>query len=335
MGQKGQNSISRRQVLAAGTALAAIAGALPVRAQSNDAGSQHVVIITGTSSGFGRLMTETFARGGLRVVATMRDVEGRNAIPAGEIRELARRESLPIDVVDIDVRDDASVRSGVAEALRLAGRVDVLVNNAGIVVPGPVGLQPVDAFAANLNTNCHGALRMFRAVAPHMRERGEGQVIQMSSALGRLLDPLLAGYCASKLAVEAACDAIAYEQSISGIEVSIIQPAGPYPTRLQANGLRNFEEMLAGLPESIRQGHADYARHLTLTREGLVPDSTLSPQEIADAAMSLIALRRGTRPRRIVVGPYKDGITRLNSEHEAVQADMVAGSGLEGFTILR
>ncbi|QDY70382.1 SDR family NAD(P)-dependent oxidoreductase (plasmid) [Qingshengfaniella alkalisoli] len=203
-------------------------------------------------------MAETFARQGITVITTMRDIEGHNEGAAGELRGLAQSESLPIHVVEIDVVNEASVRKGVAEALRLTGRIDILVNNAGIVVPGPVGLEPVDAFAANIDTNCHGSLRMFRALAPHMQDRGQGQVIQMSSALGRLLDPLLAGYCTSKLAVEAACDAIAIEQRPFGVDVSIIQPAGPYPTQLQANGIHYLNEMLAALPEAERANASRY-----------------------------------------------------------------------------
>lgn len=172
MAQGISGSTSRRQVLVAGAALAATAAASPALAQATAADGPRVAIIAGTSSGFGRLMAESFARRGITVIATMRDAGGRNSGPAEELRGLAEGEDLPIHVVEIDVLDEGSVRAGIAEALRLAGHVDILVNNAGIVVPGPVGLQPVDAFAANIETNCHGSLRMFRALAPHMQDRG-------------------------------------------------------------------------------------------------------------------------------------------------------------------
>lgn len=315
--------ISRREVLMTGAVLTSAAVISPAFGQTGSAGVQRVAIITGTSSGFGRLMTETFARQGITVVATMRDLDGRNSSAAAELRQLAAEEVLPIEVVEIDVLEETSVRNGVEEALRLAGRIDILVNNAGIVVPGPVGMQPVDAFAANIETNCNGSLRMFRAVAPHMQDRGEGQIIQMSSALGRLLDPLLSGYCASKLAVEAACDAIASEQEQFGIEVSIIQPAGPYPIEFQANGVRYLDEMLSALPEAERSHASRYDELVDRLRERLAPDPGLESQEIADAAMELVSMDHGTRPRRVVVGPYRDGIERLNDVHEAVQTEML------------
>lgn len=315
--------ITRRKILMTGAALASAAAISPALGQTGSDGFQRVAIITGTSSGFGRLMTETFARQGIAVIATMRNVDSHNAAAADELRQLAAEEELPIEVVDIDVLDETSVRNGVEQALQIAGRIDVLVNNAGIVVPGPVGMQPVDAFAANIETNCNGALRMFRAVAPHMQDRGEGQIIQMSSALGRLLDPLLSGYCASKLAVEAACDAIAWEQERFGIDVSIIQPAGPYPTELQVNGLRYFDEMLDTLPDAERANSRRYEELEARLREELAPDPSLDSQEIADAAMRLVAMEPGSRPRRVVVGPYRDGIERLNDLHQTVQAEML------------
>lgn len=180
--------ISRRDVLTAGAVMATVAATRPGWAQSAAGSEQPVVLITGTSSGFGRLMAETFARNKLRVVATMRDMEGRNAPAAAELSQLAKSEQLDLDVVEIDVTDEVSVNRGVAEALQLAGRIDILVNNAGVTVPGPVELQPIAAFNANLETNLGGTLRMVRAVAPHMRERKRGYLIQISSALGRILD---------------------------------------------------------------------------------------------------------------------------------------------------
>src|SRR5690242_7612534 len=94
--------------------------------------NQQVVLVTGTSTGFGRLIALTLARKQFTVFATMRDVQGRNAPPARELQDLARRESLSLHVVDLDVTDDASVNRCVAEAIAKAGRIDVLVNNAGV-----------------------------------------------------------------------------------------------------------------------------------------------------------------------------------------------------------
>ncbi len=319
------DTISRRGMLLAASAFAILTAA-PSLAQESE---QPVALITGTSSGFGRLMAETFARNKLRVIATMRDAAGRNAKAAEELR------ALNIDVIDIDVTDQSSVDRGVAEALALAGHIDILVNNAGVVVPGPAALFPATAFNANIETNSIGALRMFRAVAPQMRERKQGYLIQFSSALGRILDPMLGGYCASKLAAEAAADALAYEEAMFGIEVTIVQPAGAYPTQLQANALRYFDEMAANLPEADKPLLAQFAQHIDHMRKGLVPDATLNPQEIADAVYGLIPMERGSRPRRLVVGPYKETMDGLNRAHDDVQAYLIEQSGLAELTKLR
>src|SRR5206468_10697944 len=93
--------------------------------------SGQVIVVTGASTGFGRLIAETTARKGYRVYATMRNVQGKNASAAGELHELAGRESLSLRAIELDVTDDASVQRAVEEIVREGGRIDVLVNNAG------------------------------------------------------------------------------------------------------------------------------------------------------------------------------------------------------------
>jgi NAD(P)-dependent dehydrogenase (short-subunit alcohol dehydrogenase family) len=315
--------VTRRTVIQAGAAAALLAAVGPLRAQD---GAPPVVLITGTSSGFGRLMAEDFARQGARVIATMREVEGRNEPAAEELRALASADGLAIDVVEIDVLSEESVASGVARAMERAGRIDVLVNNAAIVVPGPVELQPISYFSANLDTNMAGALRMYRAVVPHMRSAGRGTIIQMSSALGRAIDPMLGGYCASKLAVEAAADALGYELAASNIEVAVVQPAAPYPTQLQPNAVRYWEEMLGSLSAADRSKLEVYAPHIEYMLSELRPDPSLNPREVTDAVLALAAMEFGTRPGRIAVGPYRDGIEPVNAAHDQLQRDMMEHS---------
>ncbi len=318
--------LTRRHLLKAGAAVTAMAAVRPAFAQNAEGGAHPVVLITGTSSGFGRLMAEGFARQGAHVIATMREVAGRNAPAAAELHALASAEGFNLDVVEIDVLSEESVAAGVARAIELAGRIDVLVSNAGIVVPGPVELQTVPAFSANLETNMGGGLRLYRAVVPHMRNAGRGTIIQMSSALGRAIDPMLGGYCASKLAIEAAADALGYELAASNIEVAIVQPAGAYPTQLQANAIRNWEALLTALDAADRAKLETYAPHIELMLAGLVPDPELNPREVADAVLALAAMEFGTRPGRLAVGPYKDGIEPVNAAHDQLQGEMMEHS---------
>lgn len=309
--------MTRRMVLQ-GAAAASLLAATGAAAWAQSA-TPPVVLITGTSSGFGRLMAEGFAKGGARVIATMREVEGRNAPAAAELRALG----LPIDIVEIDVLDESSVNAGIARAAELAGRIDVLVNNAGIALPGPVELQTLGQFGLNLDTNMGGPIRTMRAVLPIMRKQGSGAIIQMSSALGRAIDPMFGGYCASKLAVEAACDAVGYEAAASNIEVSIIQPAGPYPTKFQTNAKRYWDEAKIGSGTPGEAARAAYARHIDLMLADLGPDKELDPNEVANAAIGIAAMKHGSRPRRLVVGPYKDGLEPVNAAHDKLQSEMM------------
>lgn len=323
--------IRRRTVLQVGAAAAFLAAAGPLRAQEAE---QPVVLITGTSSGFGRLMAEGFARQGARVYATMRDIEGRNAPAASALRAIAADESRAIEVLELDVLNDELVGAAVREAIAGAGRIDILVSNAGIVVPGPVELQPPGRFRANIETNAFGAMSVINAVIPHMREAGRGTIIQMSSALGRAIDPMLGGYCASKLVIEAACDALGYELAASNIEVAVVQPAGAYPTEFQTNGMRYWEELVASLGPDAQPKLELYAPHIEAMLAGLQPDLNLDPQEVADAVMGLAAMEFGTRPNRLTIGPYTDGIDPVNAAHERLQSDMVGHSPVaELFTL--
>jgi NAD(P)-dependent dehydrogenase (short-subunit alcohol dehydrogenase family) len=306
-------TMRRRSVIQAGLAAGMLAAAAPLRAQEQ----APVVLITGTSSGFGRLMARGFAHDGAQVFATMREIGGRNAEAAEELSGPG------ITCLEIDVLSDESVAAGVEAAVARAGRIDVVVSNAGICVPGPVEIQTPAQFASNIDTNLGGALRLYRAVVPHMRAAGRGTILQVSSALGRAIDPMLGGYCASKLAVEAAADALAYEAAASNVEVTVIQPAGAYPTDFQVNAIRYWDELRDGLAGADAALLDTYAPHVAAMLEGLVPDRTLDPAEVSEAVIALAVMEFGTRPGRVVVGPYRDGLEPVNAAHDRLQSEMM------------
>ena len=140
-----------------------------------------ITLITGTSSGIGLASAVTLARGGHTVIATMRDVEG-----AGELRKIASAESLPVTVAALDVDDDASVTNAIGKLLAEHGRIDVLVNNAGVGGGGSIEELPVDVFRQVMETNFFGALRCTQAVIPSMRKHRHGCVINVTSVAGRV-----------------------------------------------------------------------------------------------------------------------------------------------------
>jgi NAD(P)-dependent dehydrogenase (short-subunit alcohol dehydrogenase family) len=179
-----------------------------------------LALVTGTSTGIGLATAVTLARGGHTVFATMRNP----AASAGEIRTIAEAEKLPVTVFPMDVDDDASVRAGVARALAQAGRIDVLVNNAGIDVHGSVEELPLSEFRRTMETNFFGALRCIQAVVPGMRERRHGCIVNVTSVAGRIASSPQAPYAASKWALEAVSEALAQEVKAFGVRVAIVEP---------------------------------------------------------------------------------------------------------------
>jgi NAD(P)-dependent dehydrogenase (short-subunit alcohol dehydrogenase family) len=146
-----------------------------------------VVLITGSSTGFGRLFTETLAGKGHTVFATMRDPGGRNAKNASEIRTLGEKNSLPIYVLELDVTDDASVERAMDVVVGKAGRIDVAINNAGYYLSGLSEAVTTEQAQRLMDTNFLGAVRVNRAVLPHMRRQRSGVLMHISSAAGASL----------------------------------------------------------------------------------------------------------------------------------------------------
>ncbi|MCH8995149.1 MAG: SDR family oxidoreductase [Chloroflexi bacterium] len=180
-----------------------------------------VVLITGCSSGFGLLAALQFARKGDQVYATM-----RNPAKAGELEKAKSEEKLAIEVLQLDVTDEASVTSAVRQVIDAAGRIDVLVNNAGIGAHGPVEETDDDEAKEIFETNFFGALRTIRAVLPQMREQKAGTIVNVSSLAGRVSPPFDGIYSASKFALEAATEALHYEVHPFGIRVALVEPGG-------------------------------------------------------------------------------------------------------------
>jgi len=177
------------------------------------------VLITGSSSGIGLATALHFARLGHDVHAGVRDLS-----TATELAAAVQEERLPVRPVKLDVDDAVSVTSAVDEVLRRSGRIDVLVNNAGIGGGGPIGDVPVGWAKTLFETNYFGAIRMIQAVLPGMRERRSGVIVNVSSIAGRVAIAGHGHYSAVKHALEAASEALAQEVVAFGIRVAIVEP---------------------------------------------------------------------------------------------------------------
>jgi NAD(P)-dependent dehydrogenase (short-subunit alcohol dehydrogenase family) len=266
-----------------------------------------VILVTGSSNGIGRLTVATLARQGHTVYASMRYANGQNAAVRTELQQLAKEENLDLNVIELDVTDDTSVEKAVADIIKNAGRVDVLVNNAGVMNIGITEGFTLEQVQRQFDVNFFGAVRMNRAVLPHMRQQGEGLLIQISSLAGRVVLPFFGIYNASKFAVEAMSEAYRYDLSGWGIDSVIVEP-GPFGTNLfetipwpeDKQRLAEYTE-LAGAPEKMIANFAELEKS----------DDARDPQEVADAISKLIAKPTGQRPLRTVVG-IDFGVTGLN-----------------------
>jgi len=275
------------------------------------------ILITGASSGFGRDTAETLHYAGQTVYASMRVAEGKNHEAAEALRKLG------IKTVELDVSDDASVEAGVKTVLAEAGKIDVLVNNAGIGSAGVTEAFTTEQARAIFDTNVIGLLRVTRAVLPSMRRQHEGLIVNIGSIFGRVTLPFLGIYGASKFAVEALTDSLRYEVSQLGIEVIEVQPS-TYPTNFLASIQRPAGTEVTKSYGEV--GHIPDAmfKSLTSTFEG---KDAPNPHDVAEAIVRLVDQSKGSRALRTVVGaPF--GTDKANEDVAPVQAKAVEAFGL-------
>jgi NAD(P)-dependent dehydrogenase (short-subunit alcohol dehydrogenase family) len=201
-------------------------------------GQSRVVLITGASSGIGRASAELLASRGYRVFGGVR-TPATTRLLAG------------VEFVPLDVRDEASVKACVEEVRRRAGRIDVLINNAGINLVGAVEETSIGQAQALFDTNVLGILRTVQAVLPGMRRQGAGQIVNISSILGFLPAPFMGVYASTKHAVEALSESLDHEVRAFGIRVILIEP--PYTrTNLDANAAQADCQIDAYAPQRRR-----------------------------------------------------------------------------------
>ena len=225
------------------------------------------VLITGANSGFGLLIAEKFATAGHTVHASLRN-------PAkGAALEALKAGGLPMNLVQLDVTEPVSIAAAVKAATE-AAPVDVLVNNAGFEVAGPVEHLSDAMLLRQFDTNVAGVARMVRAVAPSMRERRTGTIVNLSSVAGHISAPFTGAYSASKHAVEALSEALWFELRPFGVRVVLVEP-GAFQTNFGQNVVT---EPAYGEDSPYRPIAARFAEAMAGFRSGPPQD----PQEIAD-----------------------------------------------------
>ncbi|MEJ8283117.1 NAD(P)-dependent dehydrogenase (short-subunit alcohol dehydrogenase family) [Curtobacterium sp. PvP017] len=286
-----------------------------------------VVLVTGASSGFGRLTAESLARAGNVVVAGMRAVDGRNATARRALEDLADREALQLGAVELDVQSLQSVEDAVDTVVRAHGRIDVLVQNAGHMAYGPAEAFTPEQFAALYDVNVVGAQRVARAVLPHMRDRRSGLVVWVGSSSTRGgHPPFLAPYFAAKAGLDALAESYAAELVRFGIDTTIVVP-GAF-----TSGTNHFTN--AAVPadaDRVAAHDEEYGalrRDLTGRLAETVPTGA-DVQDVADEIVRVVDLPGGGRPYRVHIDPSHDGSEVVSAVADRIRAEFYRRVGIE------
>ena len=285
--------------------------------------SKQVVLITGSSTGFGRLIAEKLAGQAYTVFATMRDVSGRNAKNAAEICNLAHKNSLALHVLELDVTDDASVEQAIRAAIAEAGRIDVVINNAGYGLFGVTEAVTTEQAQRIMEVNFFGAVRVNRAVLPHMRRQRSGLLLHISSGGGRLVLPGVAFYCASKFALEVLGEAYRYELAAQGIESVIVEP-GAHQTAVFNNIVMAADQTRIDTYGAVNQ--------IAPKLNAALSASAGDPKEVVDAVLRIIETPTGQRQLRYRVSASSLGVDEINAVCERVQERLLQAFGLTADT---
>lgn len=230
-----------------------------------------VVVVTGVSSGIGRAAAMRFVEKGCRVFGTVRNAAKAQAIPG-------------VALIEMDIRDEASIERGIQTLIAQAKRIDVLINSAGVTLLGAAEETSVAEAKELFDTNLFGLLRVIKAVLPHMRAQRTGRIVNVSSVLGFLPAPYMALYSASKHAVEGLSETLDHEVRQFGIRVSLVEPSFT-KTNLDLNA-----------PQTVTR-IADYSQELGIVSKAIQNNVQKAPQPdgvaatIVDAALGAWKMR--------------------------------------------
>lgn len=282
--------------------------------------NKKVVIITGTNSGFGWLTANSVAALGHKVYATIRDTKGKNADKAKALAQLEN-----VTVLDVSLTDETSVKNAIDVIIAAEGRIDVLVNNAGISMFGVAESSTSDDVQRMLDVNVIAPWRLMKLALPIMRKQSEGLIINVSSGWGRFSAPFSAVYSASKFALEGLSEGLHYELRPLGVDVSIIQP-GAFPTEMSQKIQTGSDSSVADEYKAI----ADVPNKMFAAVGKMFETTKPNPQDVADAVVKLINLPKGQRPLRTVVDPSTgDIVKRANDAINVEYAKVLTAFGME------
>ncbi|NNU65511.1 SDR family oxidoreductase [Rhizobium sp. WYCCWR 11152] len=290
--------------------------------------SKQVIVITGASSGFGALTARALAKASHTVYAGMRATESRNAPAVADAAEFAKENNVDLRSVELDVASDASVVSGIARIIADAGRLDVIIHNAGHMSFGPAEAFTPEQFAELFDINVLSTQRVNRAALPYLRKQGKGLVVWVSSSSSRGgTPPYLSPYFAAKAAMDSLAVSYAGELTRWGIETSIIVP-GAF-----TKGTNHFAH--SGSPaDTARAAEYNEGPYKGVPEQALQGLAALEPADadagaVAVAIVDVVGKPFGTRPFRVHIDPSEDGAEIVNGVADRVRAELFRRIGLE------
>jgi NAD(P)-dependent dehydrogenase (short-subunit alcohol dehydrogenase family) len=286
-----------------------------------------IILITGASSGFGRLTANALAKAGHTVYASMRDTQGRNAAQVRDVEQYALANKVDLRTIELDVQSEASIAAAVDKIVATDGRIDVLMHNAGHMVFGPAEAFTPEQFAELYDVNVLSTQRVNRAVLPVMRKQRQGLLVWVSSSSSAGgTPPYLSPYFAAKAGMDALAVQYARELSRWGIETSIIVPgAFTSGTNHFAHSGRPADEARAA--EYQAGPYKDFGAQIQKAFAEIVPpdaDASL----VGEAIVNVVDAPFGKRPFRVHVDPSQDGADVTFAVMDRVRAEMLHRVGM-------
>jgi len=287
-----------------------------------------VVVVTGASSGFGRLSANAVARSGHTVYASMRETSGRNAPQVAELQKFARDNKIDLRAIELDVQSQDSVDRAVAKIVSTHGHIDVVIHNAGHMVFGPAEAFTPEQLAELYDINVLSTQRVNRAILPQLRKQRNGLLVWVSSSSSAGgTPPYLAPYFASKAGMDAMAVIYARELTLWGIETSIVVPgAFTGGTNHFARSGRPADD--ARVAEYEAGPYANYGDKIMKAFAAIVPPDA-DAAAVGDAIAKIVDMPFGKRPFRVHVDPTQDGAEVAFTVIDRMRTDMLHRVGLD------
>src|ERR1700720_4032845 len=288
---------------------------------------KQVIVITGASSGFGRLSANALAKAGHTVYASMRDTTGRNKAQVADVETFARDNGVDLRAIELDVGSQESVDAAVAKIVAEQGRLDVVIHNAGHMVFGPAEAFTPEQLAELYDINVLSTQRVNRAALPQLRKQKQGLVVWVSSSSSAGgTPPYLAPYFAAKAGMDALAVVSARELTRWGIETSIVVP-GAF-----TGGTNHFAH--SGRPaDTQRVAEYDNGPYKSFADDVMKGFASIVPPDadataVGEAIVKIVDAPFGKRPFRVHVDPTQDGAEVVNMVSDRVRAELLRRIGL-------